>query len=139
MVVPLSDELQFLPQQSFDMKSIFFGIFSFSSLVSGFDLHVAYEAVVYGYPYVRMTQQLFTELNQVKEVNLIQKATNVLTPSTSDNTGAGTSPNSDTLYSYSWIDIRNGPMVFQVPQILDRFHVLQFMDFATNVIGIRLA
>lgn len=93
-----------------------------------------YEATIWGYPFVKMTQQLSKELSQVP-LNTLQRATNVLTPDTQDDSGNGTSPNSDTLYSYSWIDLRSQPMVLRFPQIFSRFYTFQFMDFSTNVIG----
>jgi hypothetical protein len=44
-------------------------------------------------------------------------------------------PNADTLYCVVWFDLRNEPMVLRLPATTDRFFVLQFFDFDTNVIG----
>jgi len=42
------------------------------------------------------------------------------------------SPNADTLYSIARVDLKNGPLVLQVPPISDRYYVLQFIDAYTN-------
>jgi hypothetical protein len=41
-------------------------------------------------------------------------------------------PNVDTLYSTSWLDLRNGPVSLAVPAMGDRYYVFQFMDMYTN-------
>ena len=41
-------------------------------------------------------------------------------------------PNSDTLYSIAWLDLRKGPQVVRVPAIKDRFYVIPFYDPYTN-------
>ncbi len=42
------------------------------------------------------------------------------------------SPNNDTLYMVAMCDVRNGPLVLQVPDTNDRYYVLQFVDAWTN-------
>ena len=42
-------------------------------------------------------------------------------------------PNADTPYSFALLDLRAEPVVFQVPQVTDRYYVLQFEDlYGTN-------
>jgi hypothetical protein len=41
-------------------------------------------------------------------------------------------PNVDTLYSIAWIDLAEGPRVFEVPAT-DRYYVMQFLDGWTDV------
>jgi hypothetical protein len=41
-------------------------------------------------------------------------------------------PNVDTLYSVAWLDLAEGPRVFEVPAT-DRYYVIQFLDAWTNV------
>jgi hypothetical protein len=42
-------------------------------------------------------------------------------------------PNADTPYSMAMLDLRAEPVVIQVPQVTDRYYVLQFVDlFGTN-------
>ena len=50
-----------------------------------------------------------------------------------DHTSRGvTTPNNDTLYSSSFLDLSGGPLVLEVPEIADRYFSLAFMDFYTN-------
>lgn len=44
-------------------------------------------------------------------------------------------PNSDTLYSNAFLDLRNGPVTISYPASHGRYVVLQFLDAYTNVIG----
>lgn len=41
-------------------------------------------------------------------------------------------PNTDTLYSTVWLDLRAGPLVMDVPDTAGRYYVLGFLDFYTN-------
>lgn len=41
-------------------------------------------------------------------------------------------PNSDTLYHQAWLDLKNGPLILQVPNIVDRYFVLPFLDAYGN-------
>jgi hypothetical protein len=38
------------------------------------------------------------------------------------------SPNADTPYSFAMLDFRSGPMVLSVPEVTDRYYVMQFED-----------
>jgi len=88
----------------------------------------AAESYVYGYPLVLMdvTQRAFTAT---------RAAPNTLfnVPVFPD---AGfrevVRPNVDTLYSIAWLDLADGPRVFEVPAT-DRYYVMQLLDGWTNV------
>lgn len=41
-------------------------------------------------------------------------------------------PNVDTLYSNAWLDLREGPLVIDVPDTAGRYYVLGLLDFYTN-------
>jgi hypothetical protein len=43
------------------------------------------------------------------------------------------SPNTDTLYCQSWMDLTNEPLVLKVPPVQDRYYSFQFLDAYTNV------
>jgi hypothetical protein len=43
------------------------------------------------------------------------------------------SPNADTLYSFAWLDLTEGPMVLSLPDVGQRYYVMQMMDAWTNV------
>jgi hypothetical protein len=50
-----------------------------------------------------------------------------------DHTSRGvTTPNNDTLYSSSFLDLSHGPLVLEVPEITDRYFSLALIDFYTN-------
>lgn len=44
-------------------------------------------------------------------------------------------PNNDTLYSVAWLDLGEGPLVIEVPEMHGRYHVLGLMDNLTNPFG----
>ena len=41
-------------------------------------------------------------------------------------------PNQDTLYSVTYLDLKNKPLILQIPPMPDRYYVLQFTDAYTN-------
>ncbi len=44
-------------------------------------------------------------------------------------------PNNDTLYSNAWLDLSQGPLLLDVPDIAGRYYVLGLLDFYTNPFG----
>ncbi len=44
-------------------------------------------------------------------------------------------PNNDTLYSSTWLDLSAGPVLFRVPAMASRYYVLGFLDMYTNPFG----
>jgi hypothetical protein len=58
-----------------------------------------------------------------------------------DHTNRGvTSPNNDTLYASAWLDLTQGPVTINLPELGKRYFSLQLMDFYTNsfaVLGTR--
>jgi hypothetical protein len=43
-------------------------------------------------------------------------------------------PNTDTLYSSAWLDLRAGPVRLRIPALADRYYSFQFLDMYTNTI-----
>jgi len=43
-----------------------------------------------------------------------------------------TTPNNDTLYCSAFLDLSRGPLLFEAPEIADRYYSFAFMDFYTN-------
>ena len=88
----------------------------------------AAESYVYGYPLVLMdvTQRAFTATraapNSLFNVPVFPDA----------DFREVVRPNVDTLYSIAWLDLADGPRVFEVPAT-DRYYVMQFLDGWTNV------
>jgi hypothetical protein len=44
-------------------------------------------------------------------------------------------PNADTLYSVAWLDLSAGPVLLGVPEMGERYYLMQLMDAWTNVIA----
>ena len=96
---------------------------------------IAADAYVYGYPLVLMdvSRQVMTAvskptttaapINQFNDSKEFPDATftNVV------------SPNADTLYSFSWLDLAKEPLVLSLPEMGDRYYLMQMLDGWTNV------
>ncbi|MFZ0773256.1 MAG: DUF1254 domain-containing protein [Candidatus Sulfotelmatobacter sp.] len=41
-------------------------------------------------------------------------------------------PNSEMLYSNAWLDVSEGPLLLNVPDMANRYYVLQFLDYFAN-------
>ena len=89
---------------------------------------IAQEAYIWGYPLVSFGRYLDAYTQQGNPLNqfLVQAA--LSTPST-----PGGGPNVDTLYGYSWLDLRAGPQVLHVPDVGDRYYSIQLIDMYSNV------
>jgi len=95
---------------------------------------LAAEAFLYGYPLVY----------SMREMGKFPAGPNLLGPEPVpyntfgfarrllDPTADFVSPNNDTLYIIAVCDVHGGPLVLQVPDTLDRYFVLQFVDAWTN-------
>src|SRR6266436_4100310 len=45
-------------------------------------------------------------------------------------------PNVDTLYSTAWLDLSRGPIVMSVPEMGDRYYLVQFLDAWTETFSV---
>ncbi len=97
----------------------------------------AAEAYVYGYPLVLMdvSRQVMTA---------VAKPTTIAAPLNQFNNSLEfpdatftnvVSPNADTLYSFSWLDIAQEPIVLSLPDTGDRYYLMQMLDAWTDVIA----
>ena len=88
----------------------------------------AAESYVYGYPLVLMdvTQRAFTATRAAP--NSLFNVPVFPDPDFRE----VVRPNVDTLYSIAWLDLADGPQVFEVPAT-DRYYVMQLLDGWTNV------
>jgi hypothetical protein len=93
------------------------------------------DAYIFGYPLVLMdvTRQVATSVSHVTEsrapINQFVHMRAFADPTFTD----VVSPNADTLYSTAWLDLSSGPMVLSVPEMGDRYYVMQLVDAWTNV------
>jgi hypothetical protein len=96
---------------------------------------IAKEAYIYGFPLVLNYKTMYDYAVDTKspeykgDFNTISSAARVYTPE--DKTII--TPNSDTPYSFTWVDLRAEPVVYTIPEIeKDRFYQVQFIDLYTH-------
>lgn len=96
---------------------------------------IAREAYLYGFPVVEMYKTLYTQAvdtqgnNFKAPFNQIGNTAMVFTPRDT----AFVTPNSDTPYSFLWMDLRTEPLVLTLPAIEDgRYYSTQLIDLYTQ-------
>ena len=96
---------------------------------------IAREAYLYGFPVVEMYKTLYTQAvdkdgkNFKAPFNQIGNTAMVFTPKDT----AFVTPNSDTPYSFLWMDLRAEPLVLTLPPIEDeRYYSTQLIDLYTQ-------
>ncbi|UVE18348.1 DUF1254 domain-containing protein [Pseudomonas sp. LS44] len=96
---------------------------------------IAKEAYLYGFPVVEMYKTLYTQAvdkdgpNFKAAFNQIGNTANIFTPKDS----AFVTPNSDTPYSFIWMDLRAEPLVLTLPAIEEgRYYSTQLIDLYTQ-------
>lgn len=92
-----------------------------------------YEAYVYAYPAVILELTRRTSLNPQKDGTEVKK-TNTLYHTTALADASFrhvVAPNIDTVYSQAWLDLSQGALVFEKPE-LDRYVSIAFLDAYTN-------
>ncbi|WP_443217378.1 DUF1254 domain-containing protein [Pseudomonas sp. MF4836] len=96
---------------------------------------IAKEAYLYGFPVVEMYKTLYTQAVDSKGSNFkapfnqIGNTAQVFTPKDT----AFVTPNSDTPYSFVWLDLRREPVVLTLPPIEEsRYYSVQLIDLYTQ-------
>lgn len=96
---------------------------------------IAKEAFIYGFPAVEGYKTLYKQAVESgtpsfrAPFNAIGHSTDVATP---DDTWVVT-PNSDTPYSFIWMDLRVEPLIITMPEIeLERYYSVQLVDLYTH-------
>src|SRR5262245_16146842 len=98
-------------------------------------LAIGEDAYVFGYPLVLMdiTRSVMTAVPKVEErkapINQFLHLGTFPDPTFTD----VVSPNADTLYSTASIDLTNEPIILSVPEMGNRYYLMQMMDAWTNV------
>lgn len=90
---------------------------------------VASDAYVFGYPMILMDTVRRRSLRYAS-VNRFLHTTDI--PASSQRTVVQI--DLDTLYSVGWLDLRDEPVLFEVPEIEDRFWVMQVLDAWSNTV-----
>lgn len=93
---------------------------------------IGLQGFIFGYPIVDMLKQMHNETHRVSAdqpvvapVNSIVPYPHILTPETQ---GQLRAPNADTLYLNAWVDLSQGPVLLEVPEMGSRYYTLAFMD-----------
>lgn len=95
---------------------------------------VGLQAVIYGFPAVKALNMRYSMVEKVTSV--IDTPTNQLFHNrrAGDSTDANhSSVASDFLYSVTWYDVRQEPVVVTVPDSGDRYYSVQFMEFYSDI------
>src|SRR5271168_693250 len=95
----------------------------------------AAEAYVYGYPLVLMdaSRQVMTAVATPTTTAAPINQFNVSREFPDATFTSVVSPNADTLYSFSWLDLSKEPLVLSLPDTGDRYYLMQMLDGWTNV------
>jgi hypothetical protein len=96
---------------------------------------VAADAYIFGYPLVLMdaTRRAMTTVRRPcglrAPLNRFAHVRTVPDPTFTD----VVRPSADMLYSTAWLDLSEEPVVLSVPEVVDRYYVMQLLDAWTNV------
>ena len=84
---------------------------------------LAAAAYIWGYPLVLFGRYLDAYRQAGNPINQFMVQSALSTPST-----PGGGPNVDTIYGYTWLDLRTGPQVLYVPDVTGRYYSIQLID-----------
>ena len=90
---------------------------------------MAIDAYIYGYPLVLSDITKRNGLSSESQINSFYNESAFITPEFNQ----VVRPNVDTLYSYAWLDLSNGPIILHVPNTNNRYYVMEMLDPWTNV------
>lgn len=97
---------------------------------------VGMQAYIYGYPALRYTRDRYYMVE--KPTGIVQIRINDffhVTRLADSNDKYSNSPNNDTIYSLSWIDLSDEPVVLHAPQGDGRYVDIELADFYSDVFG----
>ncbi|MGO1041945.1 DUF1254 domain-containing protein [Clostridioides difficile] len=97
-------------------------------------LEIVKNTYIYGYPIVGMYDLLYTQImnpqTKLTNFNEFAHTATVASPKTS----FIPAPNNDTTYSRAWLDLREEPVIIEVPNTNDRYYSIQLLDLFTETI-----
>jgi hypothetical protein len=98
---------------------------------------LASEAYIYAYPLVlsEVTMDVMTATPQPSGLKAPLNQISSVKKSPDADFKDIVSPNVDTLYTMGWLDLSTEPLVLSVPDMRDRYYLMQVMDAWTNVIA----
>lgn len=99
--------------------------------------HIAEKAFIYSYPLMENYKTMYGSVvdessrHYKAPFNVIYNEQRLSTPADND----VVTPNSDTLYSRLWVDLRTEPVVLSINPIEDRYFSFQLIDYYTHNFG----
>jgi hypothetical protein len=84
---------------------------------------LACDAYIWGYPLVSFGRYRDAYRSKGNPINQFVVQSALSTPTT-----PGGGPNVDTIYGYTWLDLRAGPQILYVPDVADRYYSIQLID-----------
>jgi hypothetical protein len=96
---------------------------------------IASEAYIYGFPLVLMdvTRRISTNVSRPGENAAPINQLGHKRSFPDDTFTTVVTPNADTLYSFAFLDLAKGPIVLSLPEMGDRYYLMQMLDAWTNV------
>ncbi len=91
---------------------------------------LAREAYIWGYPLVLFGRYLDAYRQKGNPINQFIVQSALSTPAT-----PGGGPNVDTIYGYTWLDLRAGPQILYVPGVGKRYYSIQLIDMYGDSFG----
>lgn len=96
---------------------------------------LAEEAYLYGFPLVGMYELLHSQIiNPETKVSGFNEFSHTSTLA-SAKTSFIPAPNNDTIYSRAWLDLREEPVIIEVPDTNERYYTIQVLDLFTETIA----
>ena len=104
-------------------------------------LKIAVDAYVYGYPLVTFDmvrrQQTNVAAPDAEHAPMGQMILMRSYPAVDNHCCAA--PNADTLYTMAWLDVSKEPMLFTIPEMVERYYIMPFLDGWSEVFGVASA
>ena len=95
---------------------------------------IAYNAYTYSFPRVKgmllQNQAIHPKYRNYAPINKFFINSELAKPGFTDFT-----PNCDTYYGLAWLDVSQGPILFNIPEIPDRYYTIEATDAGLNVIN----
>lgn len=92
---------------------------------------IGFQAYVVGAVYARSQILMERDIHPKASLNAPLNQFNVY-PGLAKPGAIDFTPNNDTVYGLAWLDLRQGPVLITIPQVIDRYYTVQATDWALN-------
>jgi len=93
---------------------------------------LGYQAYITGAVYARSQILMERDINPNAPLNAPLNRFNIYPDLANPGSAIDFTPNNDTIYGLAWLDLRQGPVLMTIPQVPDRYWVVQATDWALN-------